>query len=415
MKTTCKDCGADLEITDESTFVKCFKCGVQTVVDVEPPWALAGLDYVAPAPPSLGSERPPPPLRHDHAPASHRLDSLSPLSGELVEGDDLIYATCENCGKEFEGNASLLRCPFCGVTNTVDTAPPWAVFGDLEEAPSLKSSVPPPVPQRSERRLELPRLPPAQQERKWTPVAIDDEPTLQSTGKRAGGAGALAVGGVVAALGVGGFVLFAANEMDEPAPAAPAAAVVVPPALDIDRMEQELEGVVNAGETTPWSCEKAAANYESNRDLDIEFEPVPEGVFGEVLNHGSYLELCAVPNTTGVEVCAAIQRGRAVGVTVTTAPTDPVLEKCVEVRVRALRFPSYPALQVVRSAFVALEDKVDESEDTNEATVEASAVPGTVAEVPARVPGPLPQASSPAASPAVPIATPGPEPEATPY
>ncbi len=161
MKTTCKDCGAELEITDERTFVKCFKCGNQTIVDVEPPWALAGLDYVAPPPPTSASDRPPPPLRHDHAPASHRVESLSPLSGALVEGDDLIYATCESCGKEFEGNASFLRCPSCGVTNTVDTAPPWAVSGDLvqEVVSARPSSVPPPPPpgQRASRRCLLDR------------------------------------------------------------------------------------------------------------------------------------------------------------------------------------------------------------------------------------------------------------------
>jgi DNA-directed RNA polymerase subunit RPC12/RpoP len=372
VKTTCKDCGAELEITDERTFLKCFKCGSQTIVDVEPPWALAGLDYVAPPPPTSISDRPPPPLRHDHAPASHRVEALSPLSGELVEGDDLVYAKCESCGKEFEGNASFLRCPFCGVTNTVDTAPPWAVSGDLveESAPARPSSVPPPPPRR-------PKGNPAQvwQEWKTAEVASDGGTTRQAVGRASGGSGALVVLGLVVAMGVGAFVLFAASAVEEETVAAP---IVEPPAaaLDIDRVEAEIEGVVNAGATTHWSCEKALANYQANRDPDIEFEPVPDGVFGEVLRNVDYRELCKLPAETSVQVCAAIQRGRAVGVTVTTEPSDPILERCLGVHVRALHFPSYPALQVARTTFVPLDEGTEEAEPA----------------VPERVPGPLPAA-----------------------
>ena len=388
MKTTCKDCGAELEITDERTFVKCVKCGIQTIVDVEPPWALAGLDYVAPPPPTSGSVRPPPPLRHDHAPASHRIESLSPLSGALVEGDDLIYVTCENCGKQFEGNASFLRCPFCGVTNTVDTAPPWAVSGEQADAvvSARPSSVPPPPPPRAKGRAAPARPVNVWQDWKTGEVASDGGTTRQAAGGTSGGSGALIVLALVVALAVGVFVLFAANTVDEETVASATAVEPAASPLDMDRVEQELEGVVNAGETADWSCEKAQASYEATRDRDIEFAPVPDGVFGEVLNDRSYLEQCRVPDSTNVEVCAAIQRGRAVGVTVTTTPSDPVLERCVEVRVRALRFPSYPALQVARSTFVPLEEGREER---------ANAVPDEVE----RVPGPLPVAPPPEAVP----------------
>jgi len=399
VKTTCNDCGAELEITDEGTFVKCFKCGNQAMVDVAPPWALSGLDYIAP-PPTTGnaSDPPPPPLRHDHAPPSHRAELLSPLSGELVEGDDLVYVTCENCRKEFEGNASFLRCPFCGVTNTVDTAPPWAVSGDLvqEVTPQKSSSVPPPPPQRPKGESSPPAKS-AELWQEWKAAEVTSDGTRRTGSRSAGGPGMFAAIAVVLAVGAAGVVMWATNEDQEAAVVeAPVVASRVPaPDLDIDQVEQVLEGVANAGVGADWSCEKALANYEAHRDPDIEFAPVPEGVFGEILNEGSYLEKCRVPSSTPVDVCAAIQRGRAVGVTVTTDPSDPILEKCIAVRVRELKFPSYPALQVAKSAFVPLEEQAAEEEPER--------VPGplpTVAAIPS--PGRLP-ASSAAPAPAPPV------------
>jgi hypothetical protein len=231
-------------------------------------------------------------------------------------------------------------------------------------------------------------------------VASHGGTTRPSSGSSSS-SGALVAVAVAVVVGVGGFVMFAANEQEEVVVEAPVVEKPEVPDLDIDRVEQEIEGVVNAGTTAEWSCEKAEANYQAHRDPDIEFKPVPEGVFGEVLNDGSYLKMCAVPDTTGVEVCAAIQRGRAVGVTITTDPSDPVLERCVAVRVRSLRFPSYPALQVAKSTFVPLEEE-EESE------VEP--------EVPERVPGPLPVAPTASVAPE-PATPPAPQPalEAEPY
>lgn len=75
------------------------------------------------------------------------------------------------------------------------------------------------------------------------------------------------------------------------------------------------------------------------------------GQFQRVLGNGTYLNACGVPDSTSVSVCAAIQNGRAVGVTVTTKPSNPGLNACVAGKVRAMSFPSHPKLDVTRTTF----------------------------------------------------------------
>ncbi len=72
---------------------------------------------------------------------------------------------------------------------------------------------------------------------------------------------------------------------------------------------------------------------------------------GAVLNQGSYLNECEVPSDSEVAVCAAVQNGRAVGVTVAMRPANPDVERCVAGRVRALGYPSHPKLDVARTTF----------------------------------------------------------------
>ncbi len=75
------------------------------------------------------------------------------------------------------------------------------------------------------------------------------------------------------------------------------------------------------------------------------------GQFQAILGNGTYLNACGVPQTTSVNICAAIQNGRAVGVTVTTKPSSPKLNACVARKVRAMSFPSHPKLDVTRTTF----------------------------------------------------------------
>jgi eukaryotic-like serine/threonine-protein kinase len=75
------------------------------------------------------------------------------------------------------------------------------------------------------------------------------------------------------------------------------------------------------------------------------------GQYGSVLNRGSYFGHCGVPSSMGINICAAVQNGRAVGVTVTTKPRDPRIQSCVAAGVRGLSFPSNPKLDVSTTNF----------------------------------------------------------------
>src|SRR5689334_20101841 len=73
--------------------------------------------------------------------------------------------------------------------------------------------------------------------------------------------------------------------------------------------------------------------------------------YGQILNRGSYFAHCGVPDSTGLSICAAVQNGRAVGVTVVAKPRNPRIESCVSASVRGLGFPSNPKLDVTRTNF----------------------------------------------------------------
>nr|PZN14395.1 MAG: hypothetical protein DIU78_26400 [Pseudomonadota bacterium] len=78
---------------------------------------------------------------------------------------------------------------------------------------------------------------------------------------------------------------------------------------------------------------------------------ITAGQYGAILNRGTYFAHCGIPDSMGVNICAAVQNGRAVGVTVTTKPRDRRAEACVAAAVRGLRFPSHPKLDVTRTQF----------------------------------------------------------------
>ncbi len=101
------------------------------------------------------------------------------------------------------------------------------------------------------------------------------------------------------------------------------------------------------------SCEAAIAAY--NEEMNMKGGPrtpdLPREAFAAVLDRGTYLASCGVPDTMRVDICAAVQRGRAVGVTVVTKPANGAIQACVARAVRGLRFPSNPRLDVARTRF----------------------------------------------------------------
>ncbi len=100
------------------------------------------------------------------------------------------------------------------------------------------------------------------------------------------------------------------------------------------------------------SCEGAQAKYVEDYSKDAPPD-LTAGAYGAVLNRGGYLNSCGVPPSTEVNICAAVQNGRAVGVTVTTRPSNPGINSCVAGAVRGLSFPSHPRLDVSRTTFAS--------------------------------------------------------------
>jgi hypothetical protein len=103
------------------------------------------------------------------------------------------------------------------------------------------------------------------------------------------------------------------------------------------------------------SCEGAMDAYNEEKVIGAKGGQVDisAGQYGRVLNGGGYFSHCGVPNSMTVNICAAVQNGRAVGVTVSTQPHDPKKVACISGAVRSLNFPSHPKLDVTRTRFAS--------------------------------------------------------------
>ncbi len=77
------------------------------------------------------------------------------------------------------------------------------------------------------------------------------------------------------------------------------------------------------------------------------------GQYAAVLNSGAYFSHCGIPNSMEVNICAAVQNGSAVGVTVRVRPNNRRKQQCISKAVRRLRFPSHPKLDITRTHFAA--------------------------------------------------------------
>jgi hypothetical protein len=101
------------------------------------------------------------------------------------------------------------------------------------------------------------------------------------------------------------------------------------------------------------SCEAARAAYVEEMNVGGPKGPadITGGQYGSILNSGRYFAGCGVPDSMGINICAAVQNGRAVGVTVVTTPRNPRIQSCIASGVRRLSFPSHPKLDVTRTTF----------------------------------------------------------------
>ncbi len=100
------------------------------------------------------------------------------------------------------------------------------------------------------------------------------------------------------------------------------------------------------------SCEGAQAAYVEEIKMTGGQADISRGQYAGIMNSGNYFSHCGVPSSVAVNICVAVQSGRAVGVTVSTTPNHPS-RSCIASAVRGLNFPSHPKLDVVRVNFAA--------------------------------------------------------------
>ncbi|MFO7180432.1 MAG: hypothetical protein DIU78_017160 [Pseudomonadota bacterium] len=170
--------------------------------------------------------------------------------------------------------------------------------------------------------------------------------------------GVLLVGGVLVAGGVW-FLTARGTDSDEiDVHGESAQNVEVESELDTSKVKKRKKVGRKSSDGTPilsggMSCEAAQAAYveEMNVGGPRGQADITAGQYGAILNRGTYFAHCGIPDSMGVNICAAVQNGRAVGVTVTTKPRDRRAEACVAAAVRGLRFPSHPKLDVTRTQF----------------------------------------------------------------
>jgi hypothetical protein len=102
------------------------------------------------------------------------------------------------------------------------------------------------------------------------------------------------------------------------------------------------------------SCEAAQDSYVEEMKIGQRGQAdITAGQYGAILNSGSYMNACGVPDSMTVNICAAVQNGRAVGVTVRTTPNNGGVAGCIAAAVRRISFPSHPKLDVTRTTFAA--------------------------------------------------------------
>lgn len=104
------------------------------------------------------------------------------------------------------------------------------------------------------------------------------------------------------------------------------------------------------------SCESAAAASNNEWDLTAArgAPDLTRDAYAALLENGTYFSHCAVPAGTALDICAAVQKGRALGITVAAHPANPHVSACVKAAVESVSFPSHPRLDVTRTHFDAV-------------------------------------------------------------
>jgi hypothetical protein len=110
--------------------------------------------------------------------------------------------------------------------------------------------------------------------------------------------------------------------------------------------------VTGKGSSDGTTCEQARESYVEEVNVGARGQSdLTADDFAAVLNKGTYLEPCALPSRNKLRICAAVQNGQAVGVTVASEPSAPEVEICIAKEVRKLAFPTHVKMDVVNVQF----------------------------------------------------------------
>jgi hypothetical protein len=112
------------------------------------------------------------------------------------------------------------------------------------------------------------------------------------------------------------------------------------------------ERLAAAGSSDGTTCEQAREQYVEEINVQAGGPADLQAAdFAAVLNSGGYLGPCDVPSASKVRICAAVQNGLALGVTVALDPPSSEVEVCVAGQVRRLSFPASAKMDIVNVTF----------------------------------------------------------------
>jgi hypothetical protein len=135
-------------------------------------------------------------------------------------------------------------------------------------------------------------------------------------------------------------------------PAAPATKTPEPSVSPLAERHPTQPLAPGQGSSDGTTCEQARESYTEEVSIGGRGQAdLSADDFAAVLNRGTYLEPCALPSSSKLRICAAIQNGQAVGVTVAADPAAPDVEVCIAKEVRKLPFPAHAKMDVVNVQF----------------------------------------------------------------
>jgi len=134
---------------------------------------------------------------------------------------------------------------------------------------------------------------------------------------------------------------------------APAPSRAPAPTIPTDTGRGPMPAIASGkGSSDGTTCEQARESYVEEVSIGARGQSdLSADDFAAVLNRGTYLEPCAVPTNSKLRICAAVQNGLAVGVTVAAEPSASDVEICIAKEVRKLAFPSHVKMDIVNVQF----------------------------------------------------------------